>query len=36
MLSGLKLSGFHVALLIDFNVKQLKMGLRRLVNELPK
>ncbi len=35
-LSYLKLSGCHVGLLINFNVKQLKTGLRRLVNELPE
>ena len=36
LLSYLKLSGCHVGLLINFNVKQLKTGLRRLVNELPE
>ncbi len=36
LLSYLKLSGGHVGLLINFNVKQLKTGLRRLVNELPE
>ncbi len=33
LLSYLKL---HVGLLINFNVKQLKRSLRRLVNELPE
>jgi GxxExxY protein len=33
-LSYLKLSGCHVGLLIDFNVKLLRNGVRRLVNEL--
>ena len=36
LLSTLKLSGCHVGLLINFNVKLLKNGLRRLVNELPE
>ena len=36
LLSYLKLSACHVGLLINFNVKQLKIGLRRLVNELPE
>ena len=36
LLSYLKLSGCHVGLLINFNVKQLKTGIRRLVNELPE
>ncbi len=36
LLSYLKLSGRHVGLLINFSVKQLKMGLRRLINELPE
>ena len=36
LLSYLKLSGCQVGLLINFNVKQLKTGLRRLVNELPE
>jgi GxxExxY protein len=34
LLTYLKLSGFHVGLLINFNVKQLKNGIRRLVNGL--
>ena len=34
LLSYLKLSGCHVGLLINFNVKLAKNGLRRLVNEL--
>ena len=36
LLSYLKLSGHHVGLLINFNVKLLKHGVRRLVNELPE
>ncbi len=36
VLSYLKLSGRHVGLLINFNVKQLTTGLRRLVNEFPE
>ena len=36
VLSYLKLSGCHVGLLINFNVKLLKEGLRRLVNGLPE
>ena len=36
LLSYLKLSGFHVGLLINFNVKVLKNGIRRLVNNLPE
>ncbi len=35
LLSYVKLSGCHVGLLINSNVKQRKTGLRRLVNELP-
>ena len=35
LLSYLRLSGCHVGLLIDFNVKLLKNGIRRLVNQLP-
>ena len=31
LLSYLKLSGFHVGLLINFNVRLLKDGMRRLV-----
>ena len=34
LLTYLKLSGCHVGLLINFNVEQLKNGIRRLVNEL--
>jgi GxxExxY protein len=34
LLSCLRLSGCHVGLLIDFNVKLLRNGIRRLVNEL--
>lgn len=36
MLSYLKLSGLHVGLLINFNVKVLRRGIRRLVTELPE
>jgi len=36
MLSYLKLSGCPVGLLINFNVKQLKNGLRRVVHSLPE
>lgn len=34
LLSYLKLSGCHVGLLINFNVKMLKQGIRRMVNDL--
>ena len=34
IISYLKLSGYRVGLLINFNVKQLTNGIRRLVNEL--
>ncbi len=33
LLSYLKLSGCEVGLLINFNVKMLKNGIRRLVNK---
>lgn len=33
VLSYLKLSGCHVGLLINFNVKLLKKGIKRLVHE---
>ncbi len=36
LLSYLKLSGCHIGLLINFNVKQLTMGIRRLVHQLPE
>jgi GxxExxY protein len=36
LLSYLKLSGCNVGLLINFNVKLLKAGIRRMVNELPE
>jgi len=36
LLSYLKLSGCHIGLLINFNVKQLTMGIRRFVHELPE
>ena len=36
LLSYLKLSGCHLRLLINFNVKLLKNGIRRVVNELPE
>jgi len=32
LLSYLKLSGLEVGILINFNVKMLKQGLRRMVN----
>ncbi len=32
LLSYLKLSGCHIGLLINFNVKQLTLGIRRLVH----
>ncbi len=35
LLSYLKLSGLKVGLLINFNVKVLKNGLRRIVNNFP-
>jgi GxxExxY protein len=35
MLSYLKLSGLKVGLLINFNTKVLRDGIRRLVNEFP-
>ena len=35
ILSYLKLSGCHLGLLINFNVKVLKNGIRRLVNNFP-
>lgn len=35
LLSYLKLSGRRVGLLINFNVKMLKNGVRRLVNDFP-
>jgi GxxExxY protein len=35
LLNYLKLSGLHLGLLINFNVKQLIMGVRRLVNGFP-
>ena len=34
LLSYLKLSGRKVGLLINFNVKMLKQGIRRMVNDL--
>lgn len=36
LLSYLKLSGRHVGLLINFNVKRLSTGIRRLVYGLPE
>lgn len=33
-LTYLRLSGFHLALLINFNVPQLRNGIRRIVNNL--
>ena len=35
LLSYLKLSGYKVGLLINFNVKVLKDGIRRVVNKFP-
>ena len=35
LISYLKLSGHKVGLLINFNVKMLKHGIRRLVNNFP-
>ena len=35
LLSYLKLSGCRIGLLINFNVKMLKQGIRRMVNDLP-
>ncbi len=35
LLSYLKLSGCRVGLLINFNVKMLKQGIRRMVNDFP-
>ncbi|MBM3152015.1 MAG: GxxExxY protein [Chloroflexi bacterium] len=35
LLSYLKLSGCKVGLLINFNVKLLKNGIRRIVNDFP-
>lgn len=35
LLSYLKLSGMNVGLLINFNVKVLKYGIRRTVNNFP-
>lgn len=35
LLSYLKLSGCRVGLLINFNVKVLRSGIRRLVNDFP-
>ncbi len=35
LLSYLKLSGCRVGLLINFNVKMLKQGIRRMVNNFP-
>ena len=35
LLSYLKLSGCKVGLLINFNVKMLKNGIRRIVNDFP-
>ncbi len=36
LLSYLKLSGCRLGLLINFNVRQLTTGIRRLVNNLPE
>ena len=36
LLSYLRLSGKHLGLLINFNVKMLKTGIRRIAHELPE
>lgn len=36
LLSYLRLSGCHVGLLINFNVRHLKSGIRRMVNGAPE
>ena len=36
LLSYLKLSGCNLGLLINFNVKVLKLGIRRVVNDFPE
>lgn len=36
MLSYLRLSGYQVGLLINFNTRMLKQGIRRFVNSLPE
>ncbi len=36
LLSYLKISGLHVGLLINFNVKMLKDGISRVVNDFPE
>jgi GxxExxY protein len=36
VISYLKLSGCKIGLLINFNVKVLKYGIRRLVNDFPQ
>ncbi len=36
LLSYLKISGLHVGLLINFNVKMLKHGITRVVNDFPE
>jgi len=36
LLSYLKLSGYHVGLLINFNTRMLKQGIRRFVHGLPE
>ena len=36
LLSYLKLSGCNLDLLINFNVKVLKLGIRRIVNDFPE
>jgi GxxExxY protein len=36
LLSYLKLSGCNLGLLINFNVKVLKLGIRRIVNDFPE
>jgi len=36
LLSYLRLSGCHVGLLINFNVRVLRNGIKRLVHQLPE
>jgi GxxExxY protein len=36
LLSYLKLSGYHVGLLLNFNVRMLRDGLKRMVHDLPE
>ena len=36
VMSYLRMSGLHVGLLLNFNVRVLKQGLKRIVNEFPR